>query len=84
MANKSFVLYYFPNEMHLRVGFSVSKKLGKAHLRNKIKRQVRMMAQEIFDKDRSCDYIIIVRKQYLRNDYQSNYQMLESLYKKTL
>ncbi len=84
VANKSFVLYYFPNEMHLRVGFSVSKKLGKAHLRNKIKRQVRMMAQEIFDKDRSCDYIIIVRKQYLRNDYQSNYQMLESLYKKTL
>jgi ribonuclease P protein component len=84
VANKQFVLYYFPNDDHLRVGISVSKKLGKAVVRNKIKRQVRMMAQDIFDVDAKCDYIIIVRNQYLKNDFETNKQLLDSLYKKTL
>ena len=70
--------------MHLRIGLSVSKKLGHAVIRNKIKRQVRMLANEIFDKDLSYDFIIIVRKNYLNNDYKTNRDSLISLYKKTL
>lgn len=84
VTNKQFVLYYFPNDEHLRIGISVSKKLGKAVVRNKIKRQVRMMAQDIFDENQKCDYIIIVRNSYLKNDFEANKKSLESLYKKIL
>lgn len=82
VANRVFVVYYAPDSTHLHVGFSVSKKLGKAVVRNKIKRQVRMMAQDIFDKDQKCNYVIIVRKQYLKNDFATNKEQLRSLYKK--
>ena len=82
MANRIFVVYYAPNSTHLHVGFSVSKKLGKAVVRNKVKRQVRMMAQDIFDKDQPCDFVVIVRNQYLKNDFATNKAQLQSLYKK--
>ena len=41
-ANRQFVIYYQKNKLeHMRLGVSVSKKLGKAHERNKIKRYIR-------------------------------------------
>lgn len=83
VANKDFVLYYMKNESHLRAGISVSKKLGHAVVRNKIKRQVRMTVHEVFDHEYACDYVIIVRKHYLTQDYATNKQSLLSLYEKT-
>lgn len=79
VANRFFVVYYAPNSTHLHVGFSVSKKLGKAVVRNKVKRQVRMMAMDILDSDRQCDFVIIVRKQYLQNDFATNKKQLQLL-----
>ena len=44
LASSSFIIYKDHNDIgHGRVGISVSKKLGKAVIRNKIKRQLRMM-----------------------------------------
>ncbi len=63
----------------MRVGISVSKKLGKAVVRNKIKRQVRMMVQEVFDKNQKKDFIIIVRNNFLECSYRDNRKSLESL-----
>lgn len=82
VVNQKFVVYYRKNEEHLRVGISVSKKLGNAVVRNKIKRQVRMMVQEVFDKEKKMDYIIIVRNKYLSNSYEINKKNLEYLYNK--
>lgn len=82
VANKKFVIYYKPNSTHLRVGISVSKKLGNAVVRNKTKRQVRMMIQEVFDKKQGMDYIVIVRNQFLMNSYGDNMKDLEYLYNK--
>ena len=59
-ANRQFVIYYQENKLdHMRLGISVSKKLGKAHERNRLKRYVR----ESFKtrKDFLNDIIIIVR-----------------------
>lgn len=67
---------------HGRVGISVSKKLGNAVTRNKIKRQLRMMIQECFHFDEEVDYIVIVRKRFLDNTYIENKKELEYLYKK--
>lgn len=81
-ANRRFVIYFKKNNEHLRVGLSVSKKLGNAVTRNKIKRQVRMMAQDVFDTNQKMDYIIIIRKDYLNHSYQDNMDELNKLYNK--
>ena len=82
VANRQFVVYYDQNNDHLRVGISVSKKLGNAVVRNKIKRQIRMMVQQVFDKNQKMDFIIIVRYDFLNHSYQDNLKSLISLYNK--
>lgn len=84
LSNRYFVVYYRKTDKHLRVGISVSKKLGNAVVRNKVKRQVRMMAQEVFDKDQNIDLIIIVRNQFLKNSYADNLKELQFIYNKII
>ena len=85
LANKCFIIYQTKNDIgHGRVGISVSKKLGNAVVRNKIKRQVRMLIQETFNFYESFDYVVIVRNNFLNNDYIINKMELEKLYKRFL
>ena len=60
------------------------KKLGKAVIRNKIKRQVRMIVQQTINFNDNYDYIVIVRNKYLDLDFISNLNELKYLYKKIL
>jgi ribosomal protein S21 len=53
------------------------KKLGNAVVRNKIKRQVRMMIRELVN-DEKMDLIIMVRPSYLNQDYSENKKDLEN------
>ena len=85
-ASACFVLYFDQKkEDNARVGISVSKKLGDAVERNKIKRQVREMCYSLIDFD-NCDkdLIVIVRKGYLNNDFSNNKNDLEILLKKAI
>ena len=61
---------------------SVSKKLGIAVVRNKIKRQVREMITDIFAFERSYDYVIVVKSNFLTYDFQTNKNRLKDLYGK--
>ncbi len=67
IGNKYIVIYYKENELNRnRYGISVSKKIGNAVIRNKIKRQVK----NIIDKNENLfkkyqDYIIIMKKPFL-------------------
>ena len=80
MANKSFIVYAAQNETnHARIGISVSKKLGNAVTRNKIKRQIRSMIAENIDLNLTNDYIIIARKDYLLYNYEDNKKSLDLL-----
>ncbi|WP_025027513.1 ribonuclease P protein component [Caldalkalibacillus mannanilyticus] len=65
IANRQLVLYYMPNPdtPEFRLGISVSKKIGHAVIRNKIKRLLKEAVRA--EKDRipkGYDFILIVRK----------------------
>lgn len=79
--NSKFVVYHVPKaEERQRVGISVGKKMGNAVFRNKAKRQIRMMMQDIYQKPYSFDSIVIVRAKYFESDYASNKKDLNDLF----
>lgn len=79
-VNKTFSIYYVPNTLgYARFGISVGKKHGNAVNRNKIKRQIRMMISQIFDYSTSCDYLIMIRKDYHKQTYAKNISEMEYL-----
>lgn len=65
VANRQFVIYMLekPEQNEMRLGLSVSKKIGKAVARNQIKRYVRQTFLELKDDlKQNMDYVIIARK----------------------
>ena len=61
-ANRQFVIYYQKNNLdHMRLGISVSKKLGKAFERNKIKRYIRETFKTRKEFVKNYDIIVIAR-----------------------
>ena len=86
VASAAFVVYHCDRqEDHARVGISVSKKMGNAVERNRIKRQLREMVRAILDFE-TCpkDLIIIVRKPYLERPFLQNKKDLETAIKKAI
>lgn len=81
VKSSSFVLYFKKREEeHARVGISVGKKIGNAVCRNKVKRQVRSMVDELFNFEEPYDLIIIIRPGYMSHSYLENtLEMKENL-----
>lgn len=74
VKNDYFVLYYIVNNDNLinKYGIAISNKVGKAVIRNKLKRQIR----SIIDNNKNLfkikgNYIIMVRKACLEASYQA-------------
>ena len=71
-ANGHLVLYARPNRtMGNRVGITVSKKLGKAHIRNRARRRVRevyRLNEDLFMP--GWDVVIVVRSRAISADFQ--------------
>lgn len=83
IADPSIVLYIKKKaEDTNRVGITVKKKTGNAVVRNKVKRQIRMMVQEVYDFNEKFDTIILVKEKFVENDYSTNKKTLERLYNK--
>ncbi|MFY4776217.1 ribonuclease P protein component [Metabacillus sp. RGM 3146] len=86
MANRQFVIYMLdnPEEKEFRLGLSVSKKIGNAVTRNRVKRLIRQIFQE--EKEsllKGRDYIVIARKPAAEMNYQEVKSSLFHLFKKT-
>lgn len=56
---------------HPRVGFTVTKKIGNAVVRNRVRRRLRALAREVLVPTARCDldYVLIGRQDALRRDY---------------
>ncbi len=82
-ANRQFVVYKLENEHDFfRIGLSVSKKIGNAVVRNRIKRYIRQSFLELNDSvDTSKDYIIIARNSAATLDFHETKKSLEHVLK---
>jgi len=74
---KGFILQKYKRTVGLekdtiRIGFTITKKIGGAVIRNKIKRRFRTIIREIFTKylKKNYDYVIIANKKSLIMDYK--------------
>ncbi len=81
--NDYYLIYYRNNNKEKRFGISIPKKIGKAVIRNKLKRRIK----NIIDKNKnlitsSYDYVIIGRKRLLEINYQQMEVNLINLIKK--
>lgn len=82
-SSKTLTLYTKQRNLeHARVAISVSKKLGNAVVRNKIKRQIRMMIQKVYTFDEIFDTIVFVRNAYTEHHYADNEKNLQYTYLK--
>jgi len=81
LANSSFVMYYRPKkEAQARIGITLPKKIGHAVDRNRIKRQTRMMCEELVCfSSFPFDLILIVRFAFRDKDFAENRRHLKKL-----
>ena len=84
-ANRQLVMYILENKSdYSRVGFSVSKKVGKAVVRNKIKRRIREAYRLNIDENvkEGLDIIFIARIASSDSDYRDIEKSINHLAKK--
>lgn len=84
VSNNYYTIFYNKmNNTYPHFGLAISKKIGKAHLRNKIKRQLRMLiSNNKFLFSNGYYYIIMVKKGYLDISYSEKEKELINLIKK--
>ena len=73
-----FIVFVKPNKLdYLRVGLSVSKKIGKAYERVKIRRQIRAYFSILNMYNISYDVVVIVRNGYNEVSFLERYEILK-------
>lgn len=82
-ANRQFIVYVLKSEQpEFRIGLSVSKKVGNAVVRNRVKRYIRQTFLELKDELLpNTDYIIIARPQAATLDFHESKKSLEHVLK---
>lgn len=79
---KEFLIFVEKKELdNYHFGISISKKIGKAVIRNKIKRQIKNIIDKK-DYENNFNCIIIIRKEILNSNYQEMEKNLNFAFQK--
>ena len=78
-------LFYTRNDQgNFRVGISVSKKLGNAATRNRLRRQVRnCIMKTLQDQTMGIDLVFVARRELVAADYGKILKTVETILKRT-
>ncbi len=85
-VGKYFILYWSPgNKENARFGITVSKRIGHAVVRNKVKRMIReMIRKDLKDLLRGYVVIVVARKKILNSTFHEIRDSLMGMVKKLL
>ena len=78
LANAHLVLLYL-RRPELKVGISVSKKVGKAHVRNRVKRRIRECVRPLLPHLKKGHYVIVARSAAGQDDFWTLSRALDQL-----
>lgn len=83
-ASKYFVVCVLPTKLdEPKIGFVVSKKVGKAHTRNLVKRRLRAIIRELLPQmDQKYNYIITAKVDTVELEYQALKQQILYIFTK--
>ena len=77
----SYRIHVIENELgYTRVGISVSKKLGNAVVRSRVKRQIRAICDSVINYDKQAlDIVVIARNEFLNKTFADNKEEFSNL-----
>ena len=83
VKNKYFSIYFTKSEDNNKYGITIPKKVGKAHIRNKLKRQLKnIIITNEFNIQKPFNYVIIIKEASLLLNYNEMTTELLNLLKK--
>ena len=84
LKHTPFIVHYLPNDKKVcRVGLSVSKKIGNAVTRNRVKRQTRAMCDSLVNySSHTFDVVIVIKPEFLNLSFDDNKNTLNNLLSK--
>lgn len=84
IVNRYFIFYYFKNNLgYDRIGFTVSTKLGKSTLRNRVRRRLREVFRLNYHEDlKGYDFVIVARSKMKNSEYKKVDREFKKVFKK--
>ena len=84
LKHTPYLVHFIKNDKNVcRIGLSVSKKIGNAVTRNRVKRQTRAMCDSLVNyTSHTFDVVIVIKAEFLNNSFDDNKNILNDLLSK--